>query len=156
VITPYGVEFYKPGLGELMPRDHSLLVPWEEDAIQLNVVVREGISMAPFLVTVQEGTIGFGRERDQKFQIHDNTRPIGSPEQRGRTEILAGPVSRFALHSCVESAGIWRAEGEGLKIVNTRGFDTFLALIFLGVYQQQNPDASIAEITRIFDEYPDL
>ncbi|MFI5270758.1 MAG: hypothetical protein ACHQT9_01800 [Candidatus Saccharimonadales bacterium] len=156
MIASSGFELYKPGLNELTLGDHSLLVPWEDDSIQLNVVVRDGISMAPFPVAVQEDTISFGYKHGQKFQIHDNLRPIGSPEQRGITEVLAGPISGFALHGCVESVGVWSAVGEGLKIVNKKGFDTFLALIFLEVYKQQNPNATIAEITGIFDKYPDL
>lgn len=151
-----GVEFYKPILGELKLGEHPLMVPWEKGAIQLNVVVQEGILIAPFLVTVQEDLIGLRREGDREFQVHDNVRPVGSPEQRGQTELFEGPVRGVALHGSAALAGTWRAETRGSRIVNISGFDTFLSLIFLGVYKQQNPNMSIADITRFFDEYPDL
>lgn len=153
---PGNIELYKPSLSELNLGDHSLPVPVENDAIQLNVVIQGGISMSPLLVRIEEGIIDFSRELDQKLQIHNNARPVGSPRQRGQTKLLARPVKGVALHSSGAIEGWWRTEGDGLKVENLQGFHTFLSIVFRGIYQQQHPDKSIAEIIEIFDEYPDL
>ncbi len=150
------IELYKPALSELDPHYHVLPVPWEADAIQLNVVVQGGIAMGPLSVMVGEGIIDFSRIPNQKFQIHDNTRPVGTPEQREQTEVLARPVCGFSLLSCIGSEDMWQPDGDGLSIVNMKGFNTFLGFIFLETYKQQHPDATVAEITEIFDQHSDL
>lgn len=145
-----------PDFNQLRLGRHPLPVPWEDNAVQLNVVVQNGISIGPLLVMVEESVIGFRREDDREFQIHDNARPVGSPEQRGRAEVLERAVSSLALERSVASGGILLPEGEGPSVINFSGWQTFLGFIFWGVYQQQNPDKTIAEINKIFDEQPNL
>jgi len=33
-------EFYQPGIDRLVARDHVVPVPWEDDAVQLNVAIQ--------------------------------------------------------------------------------------------------------------------